>query len=104
MSAARIRRLTLAKFRSYRAASLAVDAQLAVLVGPNGAGKTNLIEAISFLAPGRGLRRATLDEVAFAEGDGAWAVAAEVEGALGLATLGSGVERSAEEGSTIPRK
>ena len=75
MSAARIRRLTLAKFRSYRAASLAVDAQLAVLVGPNGAGKTNLIEAISFLAPGRGLRRATLDEVAFAEGDGAWAVA-----------------------------
>ena len=68
MSAARIRRLTLAKFRSYRAASLTVDAKLAVLVGPNGAGKTNLIEAISFLAPGRGLRRATLDEVAFAHG------------------------------------
>ena len=45
-----------------------------MLVGPNGAGKTNLIEAISFLAPGRGLRRATLDEVAFSEGDGSWAV------------------------------
>jgi len=74
MSAARIRRLTLSKFRSYRAASLTVDAQLAVLVGPNGAGKTNLIEAISFLAPGRGLRRATLDDVAFTEGNGAWAV------------------------------
>ena len=83
MSAARIRRLTLSNFRSYRAAALTLDAQLAVLVGPNGAGKTNLIEAISFLAPGRGLRRATLDEVAFAEGDGAWAVAAELEGALG---------------------
>jgi DNA replication and repair protein RecF len=104
MSAARIRRLTLAKFRSYRAASLAVDAQLAVLVGPNGAGKTNLIEAISFLAPGRGLRRATLDEVAFAEGDGAWAVAAEVEGALGLATLGTGIEPPLSEEAALSRK
>src|SRR3954447_7456092 len=92
MSAARIRRLTLSTFRSYRAASLKVNAQLAVLVGPNGAGKTNLIEAISFLAPGRGLRRAPLDDVAFAEGEGAWAVAAEVEGAHGLATLGTGIE------------
>jgi DNA replication and repair protein RecF len=104
MSAARIRRLTLAKFRSYRAASLTVDAQLAVLVGPNGAGKTNLIEAISFLAPGRGLRRATLDEVAFAEGDGAWAVAAEVEGMLGLATLGTGIEPPVSEDAPLARK
>ena len=64
-----------------------------VLIGPNGAGKTNLIEAISFLAPGRGLRRATLDEVAVNQGDGSWAVSAEVEGALGLATLGTGIER-----------
>jgi DNA replication and repair protein RecF len=63
-----------------------------VLVGPNGAGKTNLIEAISFLVPGRGLRRATLEEVAFSEGDGSWAASAEIEGALGLATLGTGIE------------
>ena len=63
-----------------------------VLTGPNGAGKTNLIEAISFLAPGRGLRRATLEDVAFSEGDGSWAVAAEIEGMLGLATLGTGIE------------
>ena len=97
--------LTLSNFRSYRAAALAVDAQLAVLVGPNGAGKTNLIEAISFLAPGRGLRRATLDEVAFAEGDGSWAVAAELEGALGLATLGTGIEpQLAEDDATLTRK
>ena len=68
-----------------------------MLVGPNGAGKTNLIEAISLLAPGRGLRRATLDEVAFAEGDGSWAVSADVEGALGLATLGTGIEPPAAE-------
>ena len=104
MSAARIRRLTLSNFRSYRAAAFTVDAQLAVLIGPNGAGKTNLIEAISLLAPGRGLRRATLDEVAFAEGDGSWAVAAEVEGALGLATLGTGIEPPASEDATPSRR
>jgi DNA replication and repair protein RecF len=104
MSAARIRRLTLSNFRSYRAASLQVDAQLVVLNGANGVGKTNLLEALSFLAPGRGLRRALLDEVAFSEGDGAWAVAAELEGALGLATLGTGIERSASEETAITRK
>jgi DNA replication and repair protein RecF len=104
MAAARIRRLTLSNFRSYRAATLTLDAQLAVLVGPNGAGKTNLIEAISFLAPGRGLRRATLDEVAFQEGNGAWAVAAELEGALGLATLGTGIEPPVAEDATPARK
>ena len=104
MTAARIRRLTLSNFRSYRATSLTVDAQLAVLVGPNGAGKTNLIEAISYLAPGRGLRRATLDEVAFAEGDGSWAVATELEGALGLATLGTGIEQPASDATTLTRK
>ena len=91
MACARIRRLTLTNFRSYHSAQIEVGAGPVVLVGPNGAGKTNLIEAISFLAPGRGLRRATLDDVAFSEGDGSWAVSADVEGALGLATLGTGV-------------
>jgi DNA replication and repair protein RecF len=97
-------RLTLNNFRNYHAASLETEAKAIVLVGPNGAGKTNLIEAISFLAPGRGLRRAALDEVAFAEGDGSWAVAAEIEGALGLTTLGTGVERPLDEGTLIQRK
>jgi DNA replication and repair protein RecF len=100
---ARIRRLTLTNFRNYHAASLAVEAGPVVLVGPNGAGKTNLIEAISFLAPGRGLRRATVEEVAFSEGDGSWAVSAEVEGALGLATLGTGVEALPAE-DTLPQR
>ena len=99
-----VRRLTLNNFRNYHAASLETGAKTIVLVGPNGAGKTNLIEAISFFAPGRGLRRATLDEVAFSEGDGSWAAAAEIEGALGLATLGTGIERPLEEGATILRK
>ena len=104
MTAARVRRVTLSNFRSYRAASLTIDAPLVVLVGPNGAGKTNLIEALSFLAPGRGLRRATLDEVAFVEGDGSWAVSAQVEGALGLATLGTGFEAPAADDASLTRK
>jgi DNA replication and repair protein RecF len=104
MTTALVRRLTLTNFRNYHAASLEAGAKTIVLVGPNGAGKTNLIEAISFLAPGRGLRRATLDEVAFGEGDGSWAVAAEIESALGLATLGTGLERPLEDGAAGRRK
>ena len=99
-----IRRLTLHNFRNYHAAASEVGEKRIVLVGPNGAGKTNLIEAISFLAPGRGLRRASLEEVAFSEGDGTWAVAAEIEGALGLATLGTGIERPLEDGAALLRK
>src|SRR5215208_8322039 len=92
MHPARIRRLALTNFRSYRALSVELGAEPIILVGANGAGKTNLIEAISFLTPGRGLRRAALEEVAFSEGDGSWAASAEVEGMLGLATLGTGIE------------
>jgi DNA replication and repair protein RecF len=98
MTAAFIRRLTLSNFRSYHAAEMHVGGTGGVvLTGPNGAGKTNLIEAISFLAPGRGLRRATLEDVAFSEGDGSWAVAAGIEGMMGLATLGTGVEPASED-------
>jgi DNA replication and repair protein RecF len=104
MPAARIRRLTLTNFRNYHAAQVQIGAGPVVLAGPNGAGKTNLIEAISLLAPGRGLRRATLDEIAFAEGDGSWAVSADVEGTLGLAALGTGIEAPAAEGAPVQRK
>jgi DNA replication and repair protein RecF len=93
MTAACIRRLSLTNFRSYRAAQVEFGpAGPVVLTGANGAGKTNLIEAISLLSPGRGLRRATLDEIAFSEGDGSWAVNAEIESMLGLATLGTGID------------
>src|ERR1700687_4301098 len=92
MTASRIHRLTLTHFRNYRAASVATRGDVVVLVGPNGAGKTNCIEAISFLSPGRGLRRATLDDVADNQGVGAWAVPAEVKGALGLPPLGTGID------------
>src|SRR5438046_3356483 len=97
MPSARVRRLIVTHCRSYDAAQIDVGTGLVVLVGPNGAGKTNLIEAISFLAPGRGLRRATLEDVAFTEGNGSWAVSADVEGALGLATLGTGIEPPARD-------
>ena len=105
MTAAAIRRLTLTNFRSYHAAQMTLDrAGPVVLTGANGAGKTNLIEAISLLAPGRGLRRATLEELAFAEGDGGWAVSAEIEGMLGLATLGTGIDPPADEDATPARR
>src|SRR5437899_614259 len=92
MTSSRIHRLVLTHFRNYRAAGLETRGDMIALVGPNGAGKTNCLEAISFLSPGRGLRRATLEDVADNQGDGSWAVSAEVEGALGLATLGTGIE------------
>jgi DNA replication and repair protein RecF len=91
MSAARLLRLTLTNYRSYHAAGLDIQANTVVLTGANGAGKTNLIEAVSLLIPGRGLRHATYEEMAFSEGNGSWAVSAEVEGMLGLATLGTGL-------------
>ena len=104
MTAAFIRRLTLSNFRSYHAAQIELgQAGPVVLTGANGAGKTNLIEAISLLAPGRGLRRATMEELAFSEGDGAWAVSAEIEGMLGLATLGTGIDPPAGEDSAPSR-
>src|ERR1700755_597551 len=104
MTPSRIHRLTLTHFRNYRAASLQTRGDVVALVGPNGAGKTNCIEAISFLSPGRGLRRATLDDVADIQGDGSWAVSAEVEGALGLATLGTGIDAPGNENSATGRR
>src|SRR5205085_5695593 len=104
MAPARIRRLNLTNFRNYRFAQVEIEGDPVVLVGPNGAGKTNLIEGISFLAPGRGLRRATVEDVAFSEGDGSWAVAAEVQGALGPATLGTGMDSPAFDRSAASRK
>ena len=103
MIPSRIHRLSLTQFRNYRAASLTAGNDLVVLVGPNGAGKTNCLEAISLLSPGRGLRRARLEDTANQSGDGAWAVAAEVEGALGLATLGTGIDAPSGDAATSRR-
>ncbi len=77
-----VTRLMLTNFRSYTSADMAFGARPVVLAGPNGAGKTNLLDAISLLAPGRGLRSATLGEHTrrgpAAPGEALWAVAASV--------------------------
>src|SRR5256886_3224029 len=104
MTPSRIHRLTLTHFRNYRAASISAGGDVVALVGPNGAGKTNCLEAISFLSPGRGLRRATLEDVADNQGDGSWAVSAEVEGALGLATLGTGIDAPGDDTNGTSRR
>ena len=93
-----VARLDLTNFRSYPALRLEVGPSPVVLTGANGAGKTNLLEALSFLAPGRGLRRASLPDVARVHAGSAasaWAVAARVEGRDGEVTLGTGMEASA---------
>ena len=86
----RVERLQLTEFRSYAALNLALDGRHVVLTGENGAGKTNLLEAVSFLTPGRGLRRAAYDRVTRVGAETGFAVAAVVDGALGPARLGTG--------------
>ncbi|MDB5472790.1 MAG: recF [Devosia sp.] len=83
-------RLRLTAFRNYTAAALDLDHRHVVLTGPNGAGKTNLLEAISLLSPGRGLRRASFDTVQAQGSDIGWAVAATVETDAGPADVGTG--------------
>jgi DNA replication and repair protein RecF len=70
--------LSLTDLRNYAALQLFFASPLVVLTGPNGAGKTNLLEAISMLTPGRGLRRAAFEEISRHRGAGGWAVAATV--------------------------
>jgi DNA replication and repair protein RecF len=86
----KVRRLLLADFRSYEALDLTVGGDLIVLVGENGAGKTNILEAISLLTPGRGLRRADLADCAREGGGGGWALSVELEDEDHRVQLGSG--------------
>ncbi|MFQ5938868.1 MAG: DNA replication/repair protein RecF [Alphaproteobacteria bacterium] len=91
-----VTRLALTDFRCYRSLRLEVGPAPVVLTGSNGAGKTNLLEAISFLAPGRGLRRARLREIdrRDAGAERAWAVAATVATPAGPARVGTGRDPS----------
>ena len=101
-----VRRLVLANFRSYAALDLSLPRGNVVLTGHNGAGKTNLLEALSFLTPGRGLRRAEFAECARDQGNGSWAVSVELEeerdGTATQVQLGTGLE--AEPGGPAVRK
>jgi DNA replication and repair protein RecF len=84
-------RVSLSDFRSYGQVVVEADARPLVLTGPNGAGKTNLLEAVSLLTPGRGLRRARLEELGRRDAPApAWAVAAEVMTPEGPRSLGTG--------------
>ncbi len=101
-----IARLALSDFRCYARAVLETDSRPLVLTGHNGAGKTNLLEAISFLAPGRGLRRARLgeiDRVVPGGSCGAWAVSATAMGPEGPRELGSGRDPARDPGETAAR-
>ncbi len=89
-----VSRLTLTDFRSYASASLEPGPGFVLLSGENGAGKTNLLEAVSMLAPGRGLRGAALSEMARKGGSGSWAVAS----ALSPLPLAGGEEPRSGEG------
>ncbi len=88
-------RLHLTDFRSYGRVTLAPEGRSVVLTGPNGAGKTNILEALSFLSPGRGLRGCKLSEVSHLNGRPAarrdWAVAARLETPDGSTDLGTGL-------------
>lgn len=94
-----ITRLTVSDFRCYGRARLdGLSERSIVLTGPNGAGKTNLLEAISLLTPGKGLRGARNPEIARVAGAGGWAVAAELltEQDLAPVALGTGLEPDGE--------
>ena len=101
-----IRTLKLHSFRSYETAELAdLRSGLLVFYGPNGAGKTNILEALSLLSPGRGLRGAKLGEIQ-RQGDPApWAVAAEVQTGQEAVRLGTGLdpERSSKTEKRVVR-
>ena len=110
MTATAISRLTLTDFRSYGRAELVLDGRPVYLVGPNGAGKTNLLEAVSFFTPGRGLRGSSLAEVGRrlpGEAVGrAWAVSAVMgdDTQLGTGIAEAGAARRAVRigGETVP--
>jgi len=92
-----LRRLSLTDFRSYETALIEPGSGFVVLTGENGAGKSNILEAVSLLTPGRGLRRARLSEMARQGGPGGFSVAAILETPGGDVDLGTGTLPSAVE-------
>jgi DNA replication and repair protein RecF len=87
-----IERLRLTEFRGYAALSLDLGPEPVVLTGANGAGKTNLLEAVSLLAPGQGLRRAPYPELNRLGGNGGWAISARLATPDGPIEIGTGLD------------
>jgi DNA replication and repair protein RecF len=99
-----LNRLTLTDFRNYADLDWQSIARISVLSGPNGSGKTNLLEAISLLVPGRGLRAARNAELSRCGGPGGWAVAGRFLGkAGGRAEIGTGTPPGAAADKRIVR-
>ena len=88
-----VSRLAVTDFRSYASALIEPGPGFVLLSGDNGAGKTNLLEAVSLLTPGRGLRGAALGEMARRGGEGSWAVAAKAD----EIDIGTGTSLDAQE-------
>jgi DNA replication and repair protein RecF len=101
--APRVRRLSLADYRSYTQARCEMDAPLVALIGENGAGKTNVLEALSLFSPGRGLRRAELAECARRGGAGGFAVSIDIELDGASTQLGHGLAPEGERQFRIDR-
>ena len=93
----RLTRIILQDFRSYSALDLAIDGALIVFVGDNGAGKTNLLEAVSLFTPGRGLRRADLEDMAREQGPGSFAISVTLADGDDHWRLGTGLEPQDDE-------
>jgi len=89
-------RLKLTDFRNYAAVSLDMDGRHVVLTGDNGAGKTNLMEAVSFLSPGRGLRRAAYSDVTRVGASAGFSIFTELEGMEGGVEIGTGADTTDE--------
>jgi len=105
MTRAVLTRLALTDFRSYARAELELDGRAVFLFGPNGAGKTNLLEAVSLLSPGRGLRGAAIAELGRRESGEtqgrAWSVSARLQDAEGELQIGTGVEAAGAARRTV---
>ncbi len=85
-----LKTLSLFHFRNYSSARIEVDSSPVVITGANGAGKTNILEAISLLTPGRGLRKARIPELDNVNDGTTWAINADVHGLRGMANIGTG--------------
>ena len=95
-----VEELKLTNFRNYERAAASLDERPVVLVGDNGAGQTNLLEAVSLLSAGQGLRRRPYDELGRKDGPGGWAVAAMVMSLEGVVEIGTGFGLSGPSDST----
>ncbi len=92
-----VTRLSLTDFRSYAGAAISAAPGAVVITGDNGAGKTNILDALSLLGPGRGLRGAALSDAARAHGPGGWSIAATLAAAGGDVEIGTGTSAQAPE-------